>query len=145
MLAPPDLSMIKTGNPKIYDEWEKNKKFFKARHYIFTLGLAIGILNNKKSDKEKYHDIVRLGSIRDSNTKNMINFVFAVICQGPTNDDRWKEILSYSDGGLELLWEDYQKQGIIDIAMLITETKKKWPDRIKEYENSSTKNDLELA
>lgn len=127
--------MFRTAYPEIYEELCHKKKLFKLDIHLFAAALAIGLLNKAKSTKKPSRDIIRLSQLsreEHQETKDCINILSQFAYTKPDKRARGEAIIAYSDGGLELLWGDYQTQGILDLPRIIEETKKKWPDRFSE-------------
>lgn len=143
--------MFKTAYPEIYEELCQKRKLFKLEIHLFASALAIGILNNTCCQKKPSHDIVRLNQLLKEEhraIKDVINVLSQIIYVGPDKRERGNSILAYADGGLEILWKDYQAQGILDLPRILDDSKKKWPNRIPELshnlEKESTPSTLEF-
>ena len=67
----------------IYNIVVKEKKMFPSMYHFFALGLVYGILHNKKSEKTRGGDIIRIDNISDEKTRDVIN-----ICYMSLNDGR---------------------------------------------------------
>ena len=127
--------MFRTAYPEIYEELCQKKKLFKLDIHLFASALAIGILNKEKSQKKPSHDILRLSQLsreEHQEIKEVIHMLSQLAYTKPDKRARGEAVLAYADGGLELLWKDYQTQGILDLPRILDETKKKWPSRISE-------------
>jgi len=126
--------MVRTAYPDVYQELWQKKKLFKNQIHLFTAALAIGVLYNAHSQKKPHQDIVRIGTLSEEHKENIdvINILSQVVYVGPDKRARGAAILSYADGGLEIIWKEYQAQGMLDIPRIVEEAKKKWPDRIPE-------------
>jgi len=125
--------MFKTANPEIYEELCQKKKLFRLEIHLFASALAIGILNKTCSQKKPSHDIVRLNQLlkeEHQEVKDVINILSQIAYVGSDKRARGDAILTYADGGLEILWKDYQAQGILDLPRILGDSKKKWPNRI---------------
>ena len=127
-----DNFTIRTSHPEMYQELQQKKKLFKLQIHLFVSALAIGILNNLKSQERPRHDIIKLWQLKSDLKKyrDLINILSQIICKDER--DCGAELLAHADGGLELLWEEYQAQGTLDLPRIFEETKKKWPHRISE-------------
>lgn len=127
-----DNFTIRTSHPDMYQELQQKKKLFKLQIHLFVSALAIGILNNLKSQERPHHDIIKLWQLKSDLKKyrDLINILSQIICKDKDERDCGAELLAHADGGLELLWEEYQAQGTLDLPRIFEETKKKWPQRI---------------
>jgi hypothetical protein len=135
--------MFKTAYPEIYEELCQKRKLFRLEIHLFASALAIGILNKMRSQKKPTHDIVRLNQLlkeEHSETKEVINILSQMVYAGPDKHARGDAILAYADGGLEILWKDYQAQGILDLPRILADSKKKWSNRISELSHSLEEN-----
>ena len=131
--------MIRTAYPEIYDELCEVKKIFKLRIHLFSTSLAIGVLYDRKTTVKPKRDIIRLSQLRDragewnlGEQKELIDILVRICC---THADRYEIgslMLSYADGGLEKLYQDFQEQGILDLSRLLEEAKLKWTERLEE-------------
>lgn len=127
--------MFRTAYPEVYEELCHKKKIFKLDMHLFAAALAIGILNKASSTKKPSRDINRLSQLTQdeyNEIKQVINILSQIAYPKPDKHARGESIIAYSDGGLELLWKDYQTQGILDLPRIIDETKRKWSDRFPE-------------
>jgi hypothetical protein len=124
--------MFRTGYPEIYEELCHKKKMFRLDIHLFASALAIGMINNTTGKKKPSHDIVKLSSLsrnEHQEIKEVVNILSQLAYTKPDKHARGESVIAYSDGGLELLWKEYQTQGILDLPRIIDETKKKWPNR----------------
>ncbi len=134
--------MFKTSNGDAYEELCQKKKYFKMEIHLFAAALAIGLLENKRCENKPTHDIVRLNQLlkeEHQEIREIINILSQVAYVGPDKRLRGDAILTFADGGLEILWKDYQAQGILDIPRILEDSKKKWPERIPDLLNSVKK------
>jgi hypothetical protein len=129
-----DNFMIRTAHPEIYQELQQKKKMFKLQIHLFTAALVIGVLNKAKSQLSPNHDIIRLRQLHGhlKPYRGIIDILSQIICRNKDERACGAELLAYADGGLELLWEEYQSQGTLDLPRIVEETKNKWPQRIPE-------------
>lgn len=135
LLALDPIFMFRTGYPEIYEEFCQKRKLFKLEIHLFASALALGILNNVKSQKKPSHDIIRLSQLSSNGHKEVrevINILSQLAYTGSDKHARGETIIAFSDGGLELLWKDIQMQGILDLPRILDENKKKWSSRIPE-------------
>ncbi|NIO36323.1 hypothetical protein GTO27_01320, partial [Candidatus Bathyarchaeota archaeon] len=118
-----DEFMLRTAHSEIYDELCEERKLFKLRAHLFTAALAYGILHNVCSQAKPNHDIVRLSQLekRHPTQVALIKLLAKIVCKGEDERSRSYEILAYADGGLELLWEEYQAQGTLDVPRMVEE------------------------
>jgi hypothetical protein len=124
--------MVRTGHPEIYEELCGQKKLFKLDIHLFAAALAIGVLNDKASEKTASHDKVRLNQLtgeQHREIKEVISILAQLAYTKPDKRARGEAIIAYADGGLELLWADYQTQGVLDLPRILDEAKKKWTQR----------------
>ena len=127
--------MIKTAHHEIYQELQQKKRLFKHQIHLFTFSLVMGILFNKKSDKTPTHDIIRLRALSSPELglqRSLIEFLSLACSKIVKTKECETEILKYAEGGLELIWEEYQEQGILDLPRLFEKSKKHWSERIPE-------------
>jgi hypothetical protein len=127
--------MLRTAYPEIYEELCQKKKLFKLEIHLFTSALTLGLLHNVRSQKKPTHDIVRLNQLvkeEHKEVKDVINILSQIAFTGADKRLRGETVLAHADGGLELLWKDYQAQGVLDLPRILEESKKKWTDRIQE-------------
>ena len=127
-----DSFMIRTARPEIYQELQQKKKLFKLQIHLFTSALVIGILNDVRSQQSPHHDIIRFRQLQGNlkQYRDIINLLTQILCKGKDERDCGTEILAYADGGLNLLWQEYQAQGTLDLPRIYEETKKKWQQSI---------------
>ena len=142
----PDNFMIRTAHREMYKELQQEKKIFKLQIHLFTAALAIGFINNVKSQQQPRHDIVRLNQLHGNLRlyRDTIHILTQIVCKDKDRKDCGAELLSYADGGLELLWNDYQAQGILDLPRIFEETKKIWTTRPKATRKPSSRLNSEL-
>ena len=131
--------MLRTAYPEIFDELCDVKKLFKLRVHLFTLALTIGVLYDLQSDKKARHDILRLAQLRDregewnmQEQKELIDLLVRVCCKGSDKRELGLQMLSYADGGLKKLYQEFQEQGVLDLSRMIEEAKNAWPKRMEE-------------
>ena len=128
--------MLRTAYPEIYDDLCDVKKLFKLRLHLFTTALAIGVLYDLRSEKKTRHDIIRLSQLRDKEgmqeQKELIDLLVRVFCIGSDKRELGLQLLSYADGGLKKLYQEYQEQGVLDISRMLDGAKKDWLQRIEE-------------
>ncbi|RLI44267.1 hypothetical protein DRO69_07765 [Candidatus Bathyarchaeota archaeon] len=129
-----DNFMIRTAHPEIYQELQQKKKMFKLQIHLFTAALVIGVLNKAKSQLSPHHDIIRLRQLQGNLKlyRDIINILSQIICRNKDERPCGAELLAYADGGLELIWEEYQSQGTLDLPRIVEEMKKKWSQRVPE-------------
>ena len=127
-----DSTMLRTANKEVYQELVETNKYFKRQIDLFVSALVVGLVNNYKSEKRQNHDIIRMGQLTGSLYifKKMLNLMSDLICISEENSECFKLIFSYADGGLELMWDDYQAQGALDLPRLYDDISKKWGDRL---------------
>lgn len=126
------LFMLRTANADVYAELVTNKKLFTRQAHLFVVGLAIGVAKNRKSIKSPNKDIVRMVILENNlgKYKNVIDLVTEIICFGMDEKECGQILLSYTDGGIEYLWDEYKTQGTLDLPRIYNEIKNEWPDRI---------------
>ena len=103
----------------IYNIIVKEKKMFPSMYHFFALGLVYGILHNKKSEK----------------TRDVINICYMSLNDGRNQTEIVSEMMSFADGGIEALYEIYEKNGSFQIPMLIEDSKDIWAKRVKQLHN----------
>jgi len=122
------MFMIRTANSEVYKELVTEKKLFSRQIELFLIGLSIGIAKNLKSNKRPNHDIIRL-VILESNLKlykDVIDVIAEIFCRKIEEGECGSMILSYADGGIEYIWEEYLAQRILDLPRLYQETLNNW-------------------
>lgn len=131
--------MLRTAYPEIYDELCDVKKLFKLRVHLFTTALTIGVLYDLRSEKKTKHDIIRLSQLRDregewnmQEQKELIDLFVRVCCKGTDKRELGLQMLSYADGGLKKLYQEYQEQGVLDLSRITEEAKRAWSKRMEE-------------
>jgi len=129
-----DEIMLRTAHPEIYDELCEEKKLFKIRAHLFVAALSYGISHNVRSQRKPYHDIVRLSQLEKHHPiqVKLIKLLAKIICESQDKQSCGRELLAYADGGLEILWKEYQAQGALDVPRIVEETKNKWAQRVPE-------------
>jgi len=133
-----DGFMLRTAYPEIYDELCDVKKLFKLKVHLFTTALAVGVLYDLRSEKGAKHDIIKLLQLRDregewnmQEQKELIDLLVRVCCKGSDKRELGLQLISYADGGLKKLYQEYQEQGVLDLSRMLEEAKKAWPQRIE--------------
>jgi len=124
---------VTTAHADVYEKLEK-EKLFKARHHLFTVGLAIGFMHNLHCNHQRDHDILRILTLKDSASKGIIEFFYA-FCAEPSDQERWNNLMAVGDGGIEHLWDAYQLQNHIDVPRLLQESKELWKARAQALQN----------
>ena len=119
----------------IYNIIVKEKKMFPSMYHFFALGLVYGILHNKKSEKTRGGDIIRIDNISDEKTRDVINICYMSLNDGRNQTEIVSEMMSFADGGIEALYEIYEKNGSFQIPMLIEDSKDIWAKRVKQLHN----------
>ena len=91
-------------------------------------------IKKAKSQSKFNLDIVRLRQLEPNYTtyKKIILLVSQILCFKKDLKECGPLILSYADGGLELMWREYQVQKILDLPRIYEETKSKWSNVIEE-------------
>ena len=119
----------------IYNLIVKKKEMFPSMYHFWALGLVYGILHNKKSDKSKTGDIIRINQINNEKIRDVIGICYMILDDGREQTEIVSEMMSYADGGIEALYETYDKNGSFQLPMKIEESKNIWPERVKELYN----------
>ena len=122
------LFMLRTANSEAYSELVTNKKYFTRQAHLFVVGLTIGISRGLKSSKKPNKDIVRL-AILENNLglfRDVIDLLAEIVCIGLDDKECESLILSYADGGIEYLWDEYKTQATLDIPRIFEETTNSW-------------------
>lgn len=128
-----NLFMLKTAYADVYAELVTNKKYFTRQVQLFVAGLAIGVVKNRKSTKTPNRDIVRM-VILENNLglfKDVIDLVAEIVCINMDEKECGAAILSYADGGIEYIWDEYKTQGTLDLPRIYDEIKNEWPNAIE--------------
>lgn len=131
---------IKTANPEIYKELVENKKLFAKSLHLFTSALAVGIILNKKSEKKAHHDLIRFSTVSDLEQKILVTTLARISCEGNDKKERGKVLLTFADGGLEYIWQEYQLAGNLDVSRLIGNIKNKCTEKTEEMLESIVNN-----
>ena len=119
----------------IYNVIVKEKHMFPTMFHFFSLGLVYGILHNKKSEKSKVGDIIYFSRISNEKIKDVINICYMILNDGRKQSEIISEMMEYADGGIEALYEIYEKNGSFQLPMLIEDSKSIWPERVKKLHN----------
>ena len=119
----------------IYNIIVKQKEMLPSMYHFFALGLVYGILHNKKSDKTRTGDIIRINQISNEKIKDVINICYMILNDGREQTEIVSEMMSFADGGIEALYEIYEKNGSFQLPMLIEDSKNIWSERVKELHN----------
>lgn len=128
------------GTDSIYNEIVRKKKLFPAMFHFFALGLVYGILHKKKSTKIKKHDIISSDQLHDENIQDVIGICYMILDDGREENEILKEMFDYADGGIEELYKIFEKNGSFQLPILIQDSKKIWPERVKELNNINLEN-----
>lgn len=123
--------MIRTAFPDHYRELVEQQKLFPFMYDLFVLALMVGVLRACKSGKRKEGDIIKVGQIKNEETRLALEVVCSLL-PGEDEHSRWAEALAYADGGLERLWHEIQTLGHLDTLRLLSEAKEKWPTKLQE-------------
>lgn len=119
----------------IYNIIVKTKELFPTMYHFFALGLVYGILHNKKSNKTKTGDIIRINQISNEKIKDVISICYMILNDGREQTEIVSEMMNFADGGIEALYETYDKNGSFQLPMKIEESKNLWSERVKELHN----------
>ena len=87
-----------------------------SKGQIFTTAVLLGWLHNKRSDQRANDEFLRFSDVTDDAPKAILRMIFLEICNDPENKDLdekviFNEFCRYADGGIEILMENYQKNG----------------------------------
>lgn len=119
----------------VYRELIDDKGVFAAKHQLFAAGLVYGLLHNKRLDKKRTYAITKLFQISDDTTAAVVDVIFWVLGDKDKDSDVWVEMLKIADGGVLALSEEYHANGDLDIARILDESTRLWPQRIKNLAN----------
>jgi len=119
----------------IYNIIVKEKKMFPSMYHFFALGLVYGILHNKKSEKTRGGDIIRIDNITDERIRDVIDICYMSLNDGREQTEIVSEMMSFADGGIEALYEIYERNGSFQMPMLIEDSKDIWTKRVKQLHN----------
>lgn len=128
------------GDDSIYNEIVRKEKLFPNMFHFFALGLVYGILHDKKSTKNKKHDIIRIEQIPDENIRDVIDICYMILNDGRDEGEIVKEMLEYADGGIEELYRIFEKNGSFQLPILIEDAKKMWTEKVKKLQNINLEN-----
>ena len=129
------LTSAYAGKDSIYEEIVRKKKMFPAMYHFFALGLVYGILHNKKSTKNRNNDIIRIDQISLESIRDVIDICYMSLNDGRDQTEIVSEMMSFADGGIEALYEIYEKNGSFQMPMLIEDSKDIWTKRVKQLHN----------
>lgn len=134
---------IYTDQNEKYEELIQ-KKVFSRKTELFATALVVGLAYDRKSEKKpKTTNILDFNKVKPSEMKDLIYLIFKIICDPSNIQASCGELLRYADGGVIVLWDAYQNQGVLDLPSFIEETKKLWPERMKQLNILKRNNKLE--
>lgn len=133
MITSKSAYSIRTAIPNVYDKLIDEKELFPRKHHLFVAGLVYGMLHDEQYQKPpNSKDIVKLVSISDELTKNIINLVFAILHDGKNKSQTWGVMLRMADWGVSKLDDIYEKHNNFTIPTLVKDAQQRWPKRIKD-------------
>lgn len=134
---------IYTDQNEKYEELTEENKTFNRKTELFTTALVIGVVNNRKSQKKPNKtnilDFIKL----PPETQELIYLLYEVTHNPEDLQASCNDLLRFAEGGLEILWEAYQDQGILDLTRFVEETKEKWSKRMEELKIAKQKTELD--
>jgi hypothetical protein len=121
-----------TKNPKIYDELVGSQGFFKRRYHLFIVALAYGILVGKKIEKKKGkpRDVFLLSTVKDEKQLLLLETLLRMGCSSEKKTSIARKAMDFADGGLELIWKQYQELGTLDLPRLVEAMRTKCEEQI---------------
>ena len=131
--------MLRTAHNNIYDKLVDEKKLFHRKHHLFIFGLVYGLLHNIKSDKSPTVDMVYLNSVKDQNTRDIIDIVYLLLSEndGKTDEKLFDEILRIADAGVERIEkiDENNTNTNFNLPNLLLEAENLWSKRASEFKN----------
>ena len=135
---------IYTDQNEKYEELTEENKTFNRKTELFMTALVIGVVNNRKSQKKPNKtnilDFIKL----PTDSQELIFLLYEVTNNPEDPQASSNDILRFAEGGLEILWEAYQDQGILDLTRFIQETKEKWPQRMEELKIAKSQTEIDI-
>lgn len=127
--------MIQTAVPDIYEDLVVIKKLFLTQYDLFIFGLVYGLLHGKIGSGKPHVDMVKVNTIRNKTTKNIIDIAYMLLNNGRDERSIRTQLLRTADGGVEALNDIYYKTDTLDILALMKEAEQIWPLRLKHLHN----------
>ena len=131
--------MLRTVHNNIYNKLVEEKKLFHRKHHLFIFGLVYGLLHNIKSDKSPTVDMVYLNSVKDQNTRDIIDIVYLLLSEndGKTDEKLFDEILRIADAGVERIEkiDENNTNTNFNLPNLLLKAENLWSKRAFEFKN----------
>ncbi len=122
---------------------------FQHRYELFTLGAAIGFLQEKtyEQTEDNYsQEFIAVRDIRNDEHRKAIEFIYSLVeselaNSGDVDEDisekklenkAWKRMLEYADAGVDYVDKQVDIQGDFDLIRFVKEHEEKWPGRIED-------------
>jgi len=122
---------------------------FQHRYELFTLGAAIGFLQEEtyEQTEDNYsQEFIAVRDIRNDEHRKAIEFIYSLVeaelvKSGDIDEDisekklrnkAWKRMLEYADAGVDHVDKQVDIQGDFDLIRFVKENEEKWPNRIED-------------
>ncbi len=122
---------------------------FQHRYELFTLGVAIGFLQEKRYEQTEDNysqEFIKVRDITKEDHQKAIEFIYSLVEaelveSGEVDEDiddkelgnkAWKQMLEYADAGIDHVDKQVDIQGDFDLIRFVKEHEEKWPDRIED-------------
>ena len=126
---------MKIGFPTIYNYLVDEEKLFSNKWNLLVFGMVYGILIDKPVEKSNRTSLGPIATITDSHIKDMFNFCYMILDDGGTDEEIYKKMCEYADGGVEELNKIYEENGSFNLPSLIRDAEKLWKDRAPNLQN----------
>lgn len=146
MTYPSELQQLRiyTDQNEKYEELTQGKNGFTRKTELFATALIVGVIYGRKSEKKpKTTNILDFARVKPREIQDLVYIIFKVICDPNNIQTSCNDLLRYADGGIEVLWNAYQDQGMLDLTRFVEETKNLWPERMKELNVIKIQNKLD--
>ena len=121
--------------PTIYNYLVDQEKLFTNKWNLLVFGMVYGILIDKPVEKSNRTALGPIATITDSHIKDMFNFCYMILDDGGTDEEIYKKMCEYADGGVDALNKIYEENGSFNLPSLIRDAEKLWKDRAPNLQN----------
>ncbi len=133
------IKRLKHGLPTIYEYLVEEEKLFTNQWNLLVFGMVYGILINKKEVISKRVTLGPIATISDHHIKNMLDLCYMILNDGRSEDEIYKEMCDYADGGVKELDKIFKENGSFNLPSLIRDAEKMWEQRVHELQNINLK------
>ena len=130
---------LKLGLPTIYDYLVDEEKLFTNKWNLLVFGMVYGILINKKIETSNRVSLGPIATITDHHIKNMLDLCYMILNDGRSEDEIYKEMCDYADGGVTELDKIFEENASFNLPSLIRDAEKMWLERVPELQNINLK------